>query len=67
MRLEINATIKSLTILNIFYWQLANVTDSFAFPKVSYMWNSIRDADDNGKFFALYYHFIQSNSDLSHI
>ena len=67
IRLETNATIKSLATLTLYNWQLADAMDSLVFPTVLYMWNSIRYTDDNGKSSTLHRHFIQSNSDLCHI
>ncbi len=65
--LEINATIENLAILTIYNWWSADAMDSLAFPAASYIWNSIRHADDNGEFSALHRHLLQSNSDSDNI
>ena len=58
MELKTDAIIKSLATLTIYNWQSADVTDSLAFPVASYIWNSIRYADDNGKSSIFHRHFI---------
>lgn len=67
IRLETDVIIKSLAIFTIYNWQSADVMNSLAFPTALYMQNNIRYVNNNGKFFALHYHLIQSNSDLDHI
>lgn len=67
IRLETDAIIKSLATFTIYNWQSADVMNSLAFPKALYMQNNIRYVNNNGKFFALHCHLIQSNSDLDHI
>ncbi len=58
IELETDAIIKSLAILPVYNWQSAGATDSLAFPTASYMWNSIRHANDNGKSFAFHCYLI---------
>lgn len=67
MGLETDAPIKNLVTLTLYNYQLADTTDSLAFPAVLHIWNSIRYADDNGKSSTLHRYFIQDNLDSSHI